>query len=111
MDLSSDLPESMVSEQAVIARYRLSGDRFGSPAERGLVFEASRVMSAEVEKWGVGEVDGNEFGAGEVTVYAYGPDAQALFGVMEPILRSLPMRPAHVVLRQGSPETETCVDL
>ncbi|GGK04522.1 hypothetical protein GCM10011583_40370 [Streptomyces camponoticapitis] len=65
-------------EQAVIAHYRLSGDEYGSQAERGAIFEASRVMSAAVEKWGVGEVDGNEFGAGEVPVYGYGPDARRL---------------------------------
>ncbi|WP_406159019.1 hypothetical protein [Streptomyces canus] len=36
-------------------------------------------MAAAVEEAGVGEVDGNEFGGGEVVLYAYGPDAQALF--------------------------------
>ncbi|MGW7420707.1 hypothetical protein ACWGJB_11680 [Streptomyces sp. NPDC054813] len=41
----------------------------------------------------------------------YGADAKALFKVMEPTLRGLPFRPAHVVLRQGSQETETRVDL
>jgi hypothetical protein len=44
-------------------------------------------------------------------LYAYGPDADALFKVMEPMLRSLPFRPAYVVLRQGSRETESRVDL
>ncbi|MFB7331927.1 hypothetical protein ACFC00_09770 [Streptomyces adustus] len=32
---------------------------------------------------------------------AYGPDADALFKVMEPTLRGLPFRPAHVVVRRG----------
>ncbi|MGW1004461.1 hypothetical protein [Streptomyces sp. NPDC002520] len=56
-------------------------------------------------------MDGNEFGGGEAVLYAYGTDANALFKVMEPTLRGLPFRPAHVVLRQGSQETETRVDL
>jgi len=68
-------------------------------------------MESAVEKAGVGEVDGNEFGGGEAVLYAYGPDADALFKVMEPMLRSLPFRPPHVVLRQRSRETESRVDL
>ncbi|MFE6361655.1 hypothetical protein ACFVP3_16900 [Streptomyces sp. NPDC057806] len=73
-------PESGDEEHAVIAHFRLaSGD--------------------------VGEVDGNEFGEGEAVVYAYGPDADALFKVMEPTLRGLPFRPAHIVLRRGDSES------
>ncbi|MEU9781158.1 hypothetical protein AB0H92_09335 [Streptomyces phaeochromogenes] len=68
-------------------------------------------MTVAVEEAGVGEVDGNEFGGGEAVVYAYGQDAEALFKVMEPTLRSLPLRPAHVVLRRGSRETESRVNL
>ncbi|MFJ3828729.1 hypothetical protein ACIPWI_12230 [Streptomyces sp. NPDC090046] len=34
-------------------------------------------------------------------IFAYGPDADALYRVMEPSLRALPFRPAHVVLRYG----------
>lgn len=56
------------------------------------------------KKAGVGEVDGNEFGEGEAGLYAYGKGAEALFTVMEPTLRRLPFRPAHVVLRQESRE-------
>jgi hypothetical protein len=62
-------------------------------------------MEEATEKAGVGEVDGNEFGGGEAVVYAYGPDVDALFKVLEPTLRSLPFRPAHVILRRGDNET------
>lgn len=44
-------------------------------------------------------------------LYAYGADAEALFKIMEPTLRSLPFRLAHVVLRRESRETESRVDL
>ncbi|MEU5347112.1 hypothetical protein AB0H18_40910 [Streptomyces sp. NPDC020766] len=66
-------------------------------------------METATERGEVGEVDGNEFGGGEAVVYAYGPDADALFEVLEPTLRSLPFRPAHVLLRRG--DNETRVDL
>ncbi|MEU2735014.1 hypothetical protein ABZ656_06090 [Streptomyces sp. NPDC007095] len=111
MDTIFDLPETSAPEQAVIARFRLSGEEFGERAERAVIFHAERAMVAAVGEAGVGEVDGDEFGGGEAVVYAYGPDAEALFKVMEPILRGLPFRPAHVVLRHGAAKTELHVDL
>ncbi|MEU2976610.1 hypothetical protein ABZ678_06260 [Streptomyces hirsutus] len=111
MDTLFDLPEPETPEQDVIAHYRLSDDEYGSRAEREAIFDAERAMAVAVAKAGVGEVDGNEFGGGEAVVYAYGADAEALFKVMEPTLRSVPFRPAHVVLRRGSRETESRVDL
>lgn len=111
MDRLFELPEPETSEQAVIAHYRLSDDRYGSRAEREAMFDAERAMAVAVMRAEVGEVDGNEFGGGEAVVYAYGADAEALFKVMEPTLRSLPFRPAHVVLRRGSRETESRLDL
>ncbi|WP_247706180.1 hypothetical protein [Streptomyces liliiviolaceus] len=96
-------------EHAVIAHFRLAGGGFGDADQREQIYEAERAMEAAVEKAGVGEIDGNEFGGGEAVVYAYGPDADALFKVLEPTLRSLPFRPAHVLLRRGTGETR--VDL
>ncbi|MFI8363336.1 hypothetical protein ACIGD1_24590 [Streptomyces sp. NPDC085612] len=97
-----DLP-AIPPEHAVIARFQLGGDDLGEPNQWSLVFEAERSIGAAVAAAGVGEVDGNEFGGGEVVIFAYGPDADALYRVMEPGLRALPFRPAHVVLRYGEP--------
>ncbi|MFI6288322.1 hypothetical protein ACIBCM_26840 [Streptomyces sp. NPDC051018] len=101
-DTQVDPPETP-PEHAVIARFQLGGDGFGEPDQRSLVFDAERSAESAVRAAGVGEVDGNEFGGGEVVIYAYGPDADALYRVMEPCLRALPFRPAHVVLRYGEP--------
>ncbi|MBX7553922.1 hypothetical protein ABZX95_28880 [Streptomyces sp. NPDC004232] len=111
MDTLFALPEPETPEQAVIAHYRLSDDQYGSRAEREAIFDAERAMAAAVAEAGVGEVDGNEFGGGEAVLYAYGADAEALFKVMEPTLRSLPFRSAYAVLGQGSRETESRVEL
>jgi hypothetical protein len=106
---TSVTPGSGDEEHAVIAHFRLARDGFGEADQRERIHSAERVMEAAAERAGVGEVDGNEFGGGEAVVYAYGPDAEALFAVLEPTLRSLPFRPAHVLLRQG--DSETRVDL
>ncbi|MFJ9834317.1 hypothetical protein ACIRU2_23490 [Streptomyces sp. NPDC101169] len=102
-------PDNGDEEHAVIAHFRLAADGFGDADQRERVYEAEGVMAAAVEEAGVGEVDGNEFGGGEAVLYAYGPDADALFKVMEPTLRGLPFRLAHVVLRRG--DIESRVDL
>lgn len=55
---------------------------------------------------GVGEFDGNEAATdgSEGTLYMYGPDADALFSTVRPILESTHfMRGARVQLRYGPP--------
>ncbi|MFF3071900.1 hypothetical protein ACFVSN_00980 [Kitasatospora sp. NPDC057904] len=89
-------------EHAVIARYRLAEDGYGGQNQRAAVRHAQALLTEAIDQAGVGEFDGNEFGGGEATLYAYGPDADALFTVMAPVLRDLPFRPAHVILRYGS---------
>jgi len=52
----------------------------------------------------VGEFDGNEIGEGTATLFFYGPDANRLARLVEPILKEYPMcRNARVVLRKGGP--------
>lgn len=51
-----------------------------------------------------GEFDGNEVGPEETCLYLYGPDAEALFTAIEPVLRQYPLcQNARVVIRQGPP--------
>ncbi|MFE9940892.1 hypothetical protein [Streptomyces hirsutus] len=102
-------PASGDEEHAVIAHFWLASDGFGDVDERERIYDAAKVMEAATEEAGVGEVDGNEFGGGEAVLFTYGPDADALFKVLEPTLRSLPFRPAYVLLRRGANETR--VDL
>ncbi|MFB7373898.1 hypothetical protein ACFC0D_29065 [Streptomyces sp. NPDC056222] len=102
-------------EQAVITHYHLADEGLGNPSQREMIRRAQNLLSEAIEQAEVGEFDGNEYGGGEVIPYAYGPDADALFAVMAPILHDLPFRPAHVTLRYGSVDdlsaTEHRVDL
>jgi hypothetical protein len=75
------------------------------------VYEQYDVASLEdqlveaIENAGVGEFDGNEFGPGEVTLFMYGPDAEALYRAVEPVLRAYPLcGGARVMVRPGGPE-------
>ena len=63
-----------------------------------------------IENNKAGEVDGNEMGEGFTKIYTYGPDADRLYGVVEPVLRAYPLcRNARIIIRKGgpgSPQTE-----
>ncbi len=52
----------------------------------------------------VGESDGNAIGPGEVVLYLYGPDADAILAAVRPALdgASLPVG-SHAVVRRGPP--------
>ena len=51
-----------------------------------------------------GAFDGNEIGDGVATLYTYGPDANRLYEVIEPVLHAYPLcRNARIVIRQGGP--------
>jgi hypothetical protein len=52
----------------------------------------------------VGEVDGNEVGAGGATIYLYGPDCERLWGAIETTVRALDPAPTKVMLRPGGPD-------
>jgi hypothetical protein len=90
-------------EQAVIIDLRLAGGDFGSDAERQKVFELEDKLIAAIGAKGVGKYDGNEFGERGVRLYAYGPDADALFAAMEgPIRDFSPNQGSSATLRYGS---------
>lgn len=58
----------------------------------------------------VGDVDGAEFGGGEVVVFLYGPSCEQLWQAVEPHARALSLRPASALLRRAD-DTEVLVEL
>ncbi|MFJ8745836.1 hypothetical protein ACIRL2_41570 [Embleya sp. NPDC127516] len=83
---------------------------FVTQHQRDAVRRVEALLIEAIGQAGVGEFDGQEFGGGEVVLYAYGPDADALFAAMAPALRALPFRSAHVVLRYGSASDPTATE-
>lgn len=88
-------------EHAVILRYQLSDEGYGTATERESILALEDRLSTLIESQGLGEHDGHEFGAGEAVIYCYGPDAARLFEAMEAEARAFPARPAHAYLRFG----------
>ena len=96
-------PVSPQSEQAVLVY--LDGQSL--PTE---VYEQNDLATLEdqlteaIDSSALGEFDGNEMGPTEVVLYMYGPSAEALFEIIEPILRAYPLcAKSRVIVRQGGP--------
>jgi hypothetical protein len=77
-------------EHAVIVHLRLSDNKFGTPADRAAMHALRDAIAAAIDKAGAGEFDGDEFGGGECVLFMYGPDVDALFVCIEPVLKSSP---------------------
>lgn len=81
------------------------------------LFKLEEKLKSAITKAGVGEYDGNEVAVdgSDGYLYMYGPDADRLFVVVEPILKSTPfMAGAKAKKRYGPPEDgvkESIVDI
>lgn len=62
------------------------------------------LLSEQIEPDGIGGVDGHESGPTQTTIYLYGPDAEALFSRVQPVLASYPLcQNSRVAIRRGGP--------
>lgn len=73
-------------EHAFIVTLKLSDDQFGTEEERGRIHQLSDRLERAIESAGAGEFDGDEFGGGTCTLFMYGPNADALFAAVDPLL-------------------------
>ena len=91
-------------EQAVIIRFS-----YGS-TDLSRLFALEDKLIEALEKAGTGDYDGNEVAAdgSDGFLYMYGPDADALFKTVKPILATVDfMKGATATLRYGPPEDGT----
>lgn len=86
-------------QQAVIVHLRLRDDGFGTAEERDALFALQEEM-AEAIADAAGEFDGDLWGEGECILYMYGPDADHLFAVIEPLLKACPLASGGYAIKQ-----------
>lgn len=90
-------------EQALIVTIKL-GSAMGGDDERRRIAAMEDELSAAIERSEAGEFDGDEFGEGVCTIYAYGASAERLFSVALPILKKFhPPAGSYAVKRYGKP--------
>ena len=61
------------------------------PKKREAVRDLERRLERAIQADAAGEFDGDEFGGNKCVLYMYGPDADRLFEIIEPILKSVPL--------------------
>jgi len=99
--LATDAP---LHEHALLIRISIS-DNFGSDLERERVIALEDELIESVSAARLGEVDGHEFGGGEAVLFIYGPNADALFSAVEPLLRKSEIaKGAEITRRYGRAE-------
>ena len=78
------------------------GSEMGDEQERERWFELEDLLGERVDAAGVGELDGNEVGGNEFTIWFYGPQAVPLAEVIKHALEDHPLPPGSTLfLRHG----------
>jgi len=100
--LDGAFEETAMSEHCVKVTVPFQG------TDLGPIFELEDQLITAIENSAAGEFDGNEVGESEAVLYMYGPDADALYAAVVPVLRSSPIaRTGTIILRYGPPEDGT----
>jgi hypothetical protein len=90
-------------EHAVIACLKITEDQLDLRREYDAVDKLTDEIARVIDENEVGEFDGEEVGGGLCVLYMYGPDADRLFEVVEPVLKAAPLtRGGFVIKRYGS---------
>ena len=104
---SNPMPE----KEWLAISFKLSDGQFGSRDERERVHRFSDQLAALVEKQGVGEVDGDEFGNGEGTLFLTGSDANKVFDVVRSALSDWEaLKGGYVIKRYGDKARQERID-
>lgn len=102
--VSVDVPPAPAGEDhAVLVHLVLRGE-YGSPDDREAVFALEDRLEAAIDAMDAGELDGNEFGGGEVVLYLYGPSKDRLWQAVEADVRAVATPGSYVLLRAGGPD-------
>ena len=92
-------------DHSVVAHLRLAKGKFGTPDDVAACQRLETELEEEITRAQVGEMDGNEVGEGECTLFMFGPDADKLFAAIEPRLRASRLAKGGTVeKRYGSPD-------
>ncbi len=97
-DFGLDDEPDEASEMDLLVVLRLSNQTMGTHVERQSIATFADELEAAVSEAGVGEYDGDEFGAGECTLFFATHDMDKLLHLLRPMLKRSPLcRGGHLV--------------
>lgn len=82
------LRSGAAKDDVVVVHLRLDDDGCGSKKKQAALTKLEVKLAAAIDDAEVGEFDGAMYGKGECTIVVYGPDADALFDTLKPILKA-----------------------
>ena len=101
------------NDQAVLV-YLKAMDCDGAYHDRDMALLEDELI-ATIERQGIGEYDGNEYGPGETILAMYAPNADRLFADIKPVLERYALcQFARIIIRYGglgAREREETIDL
>jgi hypothetical protein len=100
-----------MADQAVIVQFFGFGEKFwtdddGDERDLDPLYALEDELIAALDGKNLGELDGHEIAidGSDGSLFLYGPDADALFAAIQPVLKSSPVTlGGNVTLRYGSP--------
>lgn len=95
-------------DEWIAVYFTLSGSEYGTQEEREAVHRFTDQLNRAINESGEGVFDGDEFGDGQGGLFMYGRDADRLFHVVEPLLRSWPplRKGGYAIKRYGAPHDQ-----
>jgi hypothetical protein len=97
----------MDDEQCVQVFARLQDDASGTLDEQARLTSLQEELEAIVERAGVGELDGDEWGEGFCRIFFYGPSATAIIAaIRDRIERACLPAGSYIIQRNGPPGTQ-----
>ena len=93
----------LLMEQAVLLHLPLTSEKFGTATDQEAVRALGDQLEQVIADASAGEFDGDEFGGNKCVLFMYGPDADRLFALIEPILRAAPVASGgYAIKRYGA---------
>jgi len=87
-DIHFKRPQAAAPQVASVqVTFDLKSGKVGSKAERANVHRFTEKLEEALTRSNVGHFDGDEFGEGKCTLFMYGQDPEAIYSVVEPLVR------------------------
>lgn len=91
-------------DEWIAVYFKLSSGEYGTQEERDSIHRFTDRLTEIIAKSNMGIFDGDEFGNGEGGLFMYGGNADQLFDVVEPFLRTWEqLKGGYVIKRYGAP--------
>ena len=91
------------AEHAVTINIKLTGKSFEDESERVSIEVLEQKITRALENISFAELDGDEFGQGECSIFLYGQDADKLFEAIHPLLDTWNLFKGGSVTRRYGP--------